>query len=389
MFTLIQKLFIPNYKDTKDKTVRERYGVVMSIFCIVSNLVLVVFKLIVSFISNSLSIRADALNNLSDMGSNIASLLGFKVASKHPDSEHPYGHGRAEYVSGLIIGFLIVVAGLTSLVDSVKSIFNKADMSFNYFAVIVVLFSILVKLVMGYTNKKAGKLIQSETLEATSQDSFNDVLLTTTTLISLLVYKFFNLNIDAYVGSFVNIIVTISGIKISADLISILIGKSPDKELIKEIEKTVMDSPEVIGIHDMIFHDYGPGSRFITFHAEVDASKDFVYLHDSIDNIENMILGKYGVLTTIHMDPVVLNDEELNKYKDLVLKVIKEMNPKYSIHDFRIVKGPSHTNLVFDLLLPVDDDREHSDIRKELNEKVRAINPNLNLSIKIEHGFIA
>ena len=389
MFTLIQKLFIPNYKDTKDKTVRERYGVVMSIFCIVCNLVLVVFKLIVSFISNSLSIRADALNNLSDMGSNIASLLGFKVASKHPDSEHPYGHGRAEYVSGLIIGFLIVVAGLTSLVDSVRSIFNKADMSFNYFAVIVVLFSILVKLVMGYTNKKAGKLIQSETLEATSQDSFNDVLLTTTTLISLLVYKFFNLNIDAYVGSFVNIIVTISGIKISADLISILIGKSPDKELIKEIEKTVMDSPEVIGIHDMIFHDYGPGSRFITFHAEVDASKDFVYLHDSIDNIENMILGKYGVLTTIHMDPVVLNDEELNKYRDLVLKVIKEMNPKYSIHDFRIVKGPSHTNLVFDLLLPVDDDREHSDIRKELNEKVRAVNPNLNLSIKIEHGFIA
>ena len=389
MFTLIQKLFIPNYKDTKDKTVRERYGVVMSIFCIVCNLVLVVFKLIVSFISNSLSIRADALNNLSDMGSNIASLLGFKVASKHPDSEHPYGHGRAEYVSGLIIGFLIVVAGLTSLVDSVKSIFNKADMSFNYFAVIVVLFSILVKLVMGYTNKKAGKLIQSETLEATSQDSFNDVLLTTTTLISLLVYKFFNLNIDAYVGSFVNIIVTISGIKISADLISILIGKSPDKELIKEIEKTVMDSPEVIGIHDMIFHDYGPGSRFITFHAEVDASKDFVYLHDSIDNIENMILGRYGVLTTIHMDPVVLNDEELNKYKDLVLKIIKEMNPKYSIHDFRIVKGPSHTNLVFDLLLPVDDDRQHSDIRKELNEKVRAVNPNLNLSIKIEHGFIA
>lgn len=389
MFTLIQKLFIPNYKDTKDKTVRERYGVVMSIFCIVCNCILVVFKLIVSFISNSLSIRADALNNLSDMGSNIASLLGFKVASKHPDSEHPYGHGRAEYVSGLIIGFLIVVAGLTSLLDSIKSIFNKADMSFNYIAVIVVLFSILVKLVMGYTNKKAGKLIQSETLEATSQDSFNDALLTATTLISLLVYKFFNLNIDAYVGSFVNIIVTISGIKISIDLISILIGKSPDKELIKEIKKVVMDNPEVIGIHDMIFHDYGPGSRFVTLHAEVDASKDFVYLHDCIDNIENMILGKYGVLATIHMDPVVLNDEELNKYKDLVLKVIKEMNPKYSIHDFRIVKGPSHTNLVFDLLLPVDDDREHSLIRSELNEKVRAINPNLNLSIKIEHGFIA
>ena len=382
MYSLIQKLFI------KDSSNREKVGIVMSIFSIVCNLILVVFKLVISFITNSLSIRADGLNNLSDTGSNLASLCGFKLASKHPDNEHPYGHGRVEYISGLIIGFLIIVIGFSSLIDSLKSIFVKSDISFNYAAVIVVIASIIVKLVMGFTNKKAGNLIESETLLAASSDSFNDVLLTFSTLVSLLVYKLFNVNIDPYVGSVVNIVVIISGVKITMEVISVLIGKSPDKELIKEIEEDVLKNKEALGIHDMIFHDYGPGSRFLTLHVEVDASKDIVYLHDNIDNIENYILGKYGILTTIHMDPVILNDPELNNYKQMIIDVVKEINPTYSIHDFRMVKGPTHTNLVFDLLLPIDEKSEHGLIRKQLNEKVRAINPNLNLSVKIEHGFI-
>lgn len=382
MYSLIQKLFI------KDPSNREKVGIVMSIFSIVCNLILVVFKLVISFITNSLSIRADGLNNLSDTGSNLASLCGFKLASKHPDNEHPYGHGRVEYISGLIIGFLIIAIGFSSLIDSLKSIFVKSDISFNYAAVIVVIASIIVKLVMGFTNKKAGNLIESETLLAASSDSFNDVLLTFSTLVSLLVYKLFNVNIDPYVGSVVNIVVIISGVKITMEVISVLIGKSPDKELIKEIEEDVLKNKEALGIHDMIFHDYGPGSRFLTLHVEVDAGKDIVYLHDNIDNIENYILGKYGILTTIHMDPVILNDPELNNYKQMIIDVVKEINPTYSIHDFRMVKGPTHTNLVFDLLLPIDEKSEHGLIRKQLNEKVRAINPNLNLSVKIEHGFI-
>ena len=382
MYSLIQKLFI------KDSSNREKVGIVMSIFSIVCNLILVVFKLVISFITNSLSIRADGLNNLSDTGSNLASLCGFKLASKHPDNEHPYGHGRVEYISGLIIGFLIIAIGFSSLIDSLKSIFIKSDISFNYAAVIVVIASIIVKLVMGFTNKKAGNLIESETLLAASSDSFNDVLLTFSTLVSLLVYKLFNVNIDPYVGSVVNIVVIISGVKITMEVISVLIGKSPDKKLIKEIEEDVLKNKEALGIHDMIFHDYGPGSRFLTLHVEVDASKDIVYLHDNIDNIENYILGKYGILTTIHMDPVILNDPELNNYKQMIIDVVKEINPTYSIHDFRMVKGPTHTNLVFDLLLPIDEKSEHGLIRKQLNEKVRAINPNLNLSVKIEHGFI-
>ncbi len=388
MFSLIQKLFIKDFKDEKDPYTREKVGTVMSIFSIVCNLILVVFKLVVSFITNSLSIRADALNNLSDMGSNLASLCGFKVASKHPDSEHPYGHGRAEYISGLIIGFLIITIGFTSLIDSLKSIFVKSDISFNYGAIVVVIGSIIIKFIMGFTNKKAGNLINSETLLAASSDSFNDVLLTFSTLVSLLVYKFFNINIDPYVGSITNVVVIISGIKIAKEVISVLIGKSPDRELIKEIETDILKNKEVLGIHDIIFHDYGPGSRFLTLHVEVDASKDIVYLHDNIDNIENYILGKYKILTTIHMDPVVLNDPELDNYKQMITNIVKDLNPTYSIHDFRIVKGTTHTNLVFDLLLPIDEKREHAAIRKELNERVREINPNLNLSVKIEHGFI-
>lgn len=388
MFSLIQKLFIKDFKDSKDPSTREKVGTVMSIFCIVCNLILVVFKLVVSFITNSLSIRADGLNNLSDMSSNLASLCGFKVAGKHPDNEHPYGHGRAEYISGLIIGFLIIAIGFSSLVDSLKSIFVRSEISFNYAAVIVVIGSIIIKLIMGFTNKKAGNLIESETLLAASSDSFNDVLLTFSTLVSLLVYKLFNVNIDPYVGSVCNVVVIISGINITRDVISILIGKSPDKKLIKEIEDDILKNKEVLGVHDIIFHDYGPGSRFLTLHVEVDASKDIVYLHDNIDNIENYILGKYKILTTIHMDPVVLNDPELNNYKQMIIKLVKEINPTYSIHDFRMIKGPTHTNLVFDLLLPIDEKREHMSIRKELNEKLREINPKLNLSVKIEHGFI-
>ncbi len=381
MYKLLKKLFI------KDES-REKIGIMMSIFCIVCNLVLVIFKLIVSFIINSQAIRADGLNNLSDMGSNLASLFGFKVSSKHPDHEHPYGHGRVEYVSGLVIGFLIIMMGLSSFVGSLKSIFESSNITYNYGALIVVIASILIKFMMGFSNKKAGEEIESETLLAASSDSFNDVLLTSSTLVSLLIYRFFNLNIDSYVGCIVNILVLISGIKIVKEVINVLIGKSPDKELIKNIEEDILKNKEVIGIHDMIFHDYGPASRFLTLHAEVDASKDIIYLHDNIDNIENYILGKYGILTTIHMDPVILNDPELNKYKQMILDVVKDIDSNYSIHDFRIIKGTTHTNLVFDLLLPTSETKDHGLIRKELNEKVRAINPNLNLSVKIEHGFI-
>lgn len=388
MFKFIQTHFIENYQNTNDVRVRERYGIVMSIFCIVCNILLALFKIIVSFISNSSSILADGLNNLSDTGSNIASLCGFKMASKHPDAEHPYGHGRLEYISGLFIGIIIIVVGVLSLFESIGKLINKEELSFSYLALVIIIISILVKIMMGTVNKKAGNLINSETLIATSKDSFNDVILTSATLLSLLVYKLFNLNIDAYIGILVNIIVIKSGVEIVSDLISTLLGKAPDKALIKEIETYVLSNKEILGMHDIIYHDYGPGSRFLTFHGEVDSKGDLVELHDKVDNIENYILGKYGILTTIHIDPVVLNDPEVDRCKKLVIDSVKELNDTYSIHDFRMVKGTTHTNLVFDLAIPLSEKKEHSEIRKELIKIIKDKDKSLYPSFKIEHIYI-
>lgn len=388
MIKFIQTHFINNYQNTNDKHVRERYGIVMSIFCIICNILLALFKIVISFITNSSSIFADGLNNLSDTGSNIASLCGFKLASKHPDAEHPYGHGRLEYISGLFIGLIIIAVGILSLVESIQKLINKEILSFNYLAIVIIIVSILIKIMMGIVNKKAGSLINSETLLAASKDSFNDVVLTSSTLLSLIVFKLFNVNIDAYIGIIVNIVVIKSGLDITKDLISVLLGKAPDKELIKEIENYVLSNKEILGIHDIIYHDYGPGSRFLTFHGEVDSKGNIVELHDKIDNIENYILGKYGILTTIHMDPVVLDDPEANRCKKLVEDSVKELNSTYSIHDFRMIKGTTHTNLVFDLGIPLSEKKDHSKIRSELIKIIKEKDKNLYPSFKIEHIFM-
>ncbi len=388
IFEFIRKTFIPSYKQINDKNVREKYGIVMSVFCIICNLILVIFKITISFVVNSLAIRADGLNNLSDMGSNLASLFGFKLSNKHADIEHPYGHGRIEYISGLIIGFLIMAMGAFSLFEAIDKINNKEVLNFSYLTLIIIIFSMLIKLMMGFVNKEAGNLINSETLNAASKDSFNDVLLTSGTLISLLVYKFFSINIDSYIGLIVSLIVIKSGYDISKDVISLIIGKSPDKKLIKEIEDYILSNKEILGIHDVIFHDYGPSSKFMTLHVEVDYKEDVIKIHDKVDNIENYILGKYGILTTIHTDPLVVNDPKLNEYKEMVRKTVKSMNSDYDIHDFRMIKGPTHTNLVFDLVLPLSETRDHGEIRKELMHKIKDIDDSLNISVKIEHSYL-
>lgn len=388
MLNILKKWFIPNYQQVNDKNVRERYGIVLSVFCIICNLLLVIFKLFISFMTNSIAIRADGLNNFSDMGSNLASLLGFKLAGKHPDSEHPYGHGRVEYIFGLFIGILITLMGISSLVSSIKNIVTKQTISFSYAAVIVVIISILVKMEMGISNMKASKLISSETLLATAKDSFNDVLLTSCTLVSLIIFGLTGLNIDAYVGVIVNMFVIKSGIDIITDLASIIIGKAPDLDLIKEIKEYILSYKEVLGIHEITYHDYGPGSRFMTLHCEVDYRGDMVSLHDKIDTIEKYILGKYNILTTIHMDPIVTDDPILNEYKKEIEEIVKDMNPEYSIHDFRMVKGTTHTNLVFDLVLPLNETKDHSLIRKELMKRVKEKDQNLFVSVHIEHAYI-
>lgn len=388
MYEFLRKHFIKNYQNVKDTKVRERYGIVISIFCIICNILLAGFKVAISLITNSQSIMADALNNLSDSCSNIVTLYGFKLSNKHPDAEHPYGYGRLEYIAGLFIGLIIMVVGGFSLYDAINSLINKEELSFSYLAIIILIIPIIVKIIMGLVNKKAGEDIDSEVLLATSKDSFNDVILTIATLVSLLVYKFFNINIDGIVGCIVNLYVIKSGLDIVLDLINVLLGKAPDKELIHKIEEDVLSNKEILDIHDIVYHDYGPGSKFLTFHAEVDANSKLTDIHEEIDILENFILGKYGILTTIHIDPVVLDDPEVFRCKSEVLDAVNKLNPDYSIHDFRLVKYSEKRILIFDLNIPLSERKDHGQIRSELMKLIKEKDSNFYPSFKIEHNII-
>lgn len=388
MFETICRIFIKDYKNIEDSSVRERYGTVFSIFSIVCNCIMVVFKFIVAFITNSVSISADALNNLSDVGSNIATLFGFKLANKHADADHPYGHGRMEYVSGMIVSFLILLMGFEAIKDAISKIINPELLVYSNAAVVVLIISIGIKLFMSYINNRAGKLIKSETLIAAGQDSKNDAIMTSATLIALLIFKFTGLNLDAYIGLVVSIFVIKSGIEIFKGVLDTILGKAPDKELINKIEKTIMSHKEIHGIHDLMLHDYGLSQQFMTLHAEVDADANIIDTHDLIDRIEEEILEKYHILTTIHMDPIDYKDKEVRKVNTKVKSIVKSINPEYNIHDFRMVKGPTHTNLVFDLLLPAGDKSSHEEVSKKVQKAVSDYNKDYKCVIKVEHSFV-
>lgn len=388
MFKLFCKVFIPNYEKTDDSKVREKYGSVISIFSIICNAIMVAFKLIVSFITNSVSIRADAFNNLSDVGSNLATLFGFKLSNKHPDSDHPYGHGRIEYVSGMIVSFLILLMGFEATKESFTKIIHPEEISFSNVALIVLIFSILTKLIMAYMNKTAGRAIDSNTLNAAGQDSINDSLVTGATLICLLINRFTGLNIDAYLGFAASILVLKSGIDIFKDVLSTILGKAPDKELIKDIEKTICSHKEVLGIHDLMLHDYGPSQKFMSLHCEVNADIPVIELHDVIDNIELEVLDKYKILTTIHMDPIDTRDTLANELKIKVKNIIKDINSEYSIHDFRIVRGPTHTNLVFDVLLPAEDKNDIESLRNIITKNIEKLDKKYRCVINFDRSFV-
>ncbi len=388
MFKILAKKFIKNYTDFNNSKVREQYGTLCSVISIGCNIVLVVFKLTMGVITHSIAIQADGLNNLSDVGSNLASLFGFKLANKHPDSEHPYGHGRMEYVAGLIIAFLILLVGFQALKDSVLKIINPQEVTFTIIAVIILVVSILIKFWMASFNRYASKKINSATLLAASQDSLNDVLATTATLCSLILSLYTDLPVDGIMGTIVSIIVLKAGIEIFKDTVNPLLGMAPDKELVKDIEQYILSYPEALGIHDLMMHDYGPGRRFLSLHVEVNCNDDIMVIHDAMDTIERAVLKKYHILTTIHMDPVDSNDDLTNELKEMVLKVVKEINNEYSIHDFRIVRGPTHTNLIFDVLIPSNDQIKHTLLKELIDKKIKTIDPCYYTVMQIEHGFV-
>lgn len=388
MIKWLKRTFIKDYTHTDDSQVRERYGIVASIVCILCNVVLCVFKFLVGALSHSVSIQADAFNNLSDAGSNIATLFGFKLANKQPDSDHPYGHGRIEYVTGMMIAFLILLVAFSSFKESMTKIVSPDPVKFSVVTVSVLLGSILVKLWMGYFNKQFGKAIDSPSLMAAGRDSINDVVSTFATLISVMVASFSDLPIDGYIGLFVSIFVFKAGIEVFNDTVSPLLGQAPDPKLVANVYNFVMGHDVIIGVHDMIVHDYGPSRLFITLHAEVRADANILEVHDLIDEIEREMAQHFKCLATIHMDPIEVDDELTNQLREKTRRLIADIDASYTIHDFRIVSGPTHTNLIFDVVLPSNDHRDEKELKAIISQKVKEWNSTYFVVVNIDHSYI-
>ena len=387
MFDILVKYFIKDYDKTEDQRVRTAYGIMSSILSIILNGLLVVLKIISGYMTNSMALLADGFNNLSDMGSNLATLFGFKLADKHPDKEHPYGHGRIEYVAGLIISFIIIYVGFSTIVSSISLVINPEEVMMDVLSVIVIILGIVIKLFMAYFNKTAASRIRSEALAAAGQDAKNDVLTSVVTLISLISSQFFDLPIDGIASILVSLFVIKSGIDIFKSTLDPLLGLAPDKELVEAIIKFIREYEVVEGIHDLMIHDYGPGRRFMTLHVEVDSHKDMMEVHDTIDTIEREVQAEFHIMTTIHMDPIDVADEKTIELKKVVKEVTKGINENYDIHDFRIVSGPTHTNLIFDVVVPADERKDPKEIVALIEGKIKDLNENYYCVIEVDYSY--
>lgn len=370
MITILSKLFLKNQDDRKDPAVRRAYGVLCGAVGIFLNLLLCAAKLIVGTISGSIAITADALNNLSDAGSSIVTLLGFKIASQKPDKDHPFGHGRVEYISGLIVAFLIMLMGYELGRSSIEKIITPETTDFSVISVFVLAGSILIKLYMAFFNTRIGKSINSAALRATATDSLSDCIATGVVLLCTLIQHFFRINLDAWCGIVVAIFIFIAGFSAAKDTIDPLLGKTPDPEFVAEVEQIVLANPHVNNLHDLIVHDYGPGRVMISVHAEVSSEEDLMLLHDSIDNTERTLAQKLGCDAVIHMDPVAVHDQKTHALLERVTQMLLEINPTLTLHDFRMVSGPTHTNLIFDVVVPYDFPISDEELKKNIIDNI-------------------
>lgn len=371
MTNLLLRLFVRDYKDTDDPKVRSAYGKLAGVVGIVCNLLLCAGKLAVGVLSGSVAITADAVNNLSDASSSLVTLIGFKLAERPADDEHPYGHARIEYLTGLAVAALILVIGVELGKSSVEKIIHPESVAFSYVTVAVLIGSILVKLWMALFCHSLGKRIGSSTLTATAADSRNDVISTAAVLAGLLVGHFFKLQIDGYVGLLVAAFIVWSGFGIARETISPLLGEQADPELVRSISDLVLRHDKVLGVHDLMVHDYGPGQCFASVHAEMDSREDPLACHDIIDDIERDALRELKVHLVIHYDPIVTDDEELNRMRRLVSSEIGKISPELAMHDFRMVRGPGHTNLIFDLVIPFSMNDRKAELKRRIDERVQ------------------
>lgn len=389
MSDFILRIFIKDYKTADKSAIRERVGVASSIVGVLVNLILAAIKLIAGLLSFSVAIIADALNNLSDAGSSIVSFISFKIAGKPADRDHPFGHARIEYICSMIVSFLILLVGVELLSESFSGFFEASEPSYNFSAVtfIILGISIFLKLWLSLFYFRVSKKIDSSVIKASCYDSLFDSISTFAVLVSsIIIYYSGFWYIDSIVGIGVSGLVLFAGIKLLLETKNSLLGEAPVDGVIEQINETVAKYDEVIGIHDMMVHNYGPKHYFASFHAEVDGSKDINYLHDIIDNIEREINDVLGIICTIHMDPIATKDERVNELRAFVLRIVKTVCDIADIHDFRVVIGQTHTNLIFDILIPFEVRRDVNEITDEIKALVSSERPDCYCVMTVDRG---
>ena len=390
MTELLVKKFVKDHESVEKMSVRTAYGVLASVVGIFCNVILFIAKFLIGTMSHSVSIIADGFNNLSDAGSSIISFAGIKMASKPADEEHPFGHGRMEYVTALVVAFLVIDIGLSFLKDSIGKIRNPEDIQFHVISVVVLLLSIAVKLWLGFFNKKLGTKINSQVMMASAADAMGDVLATSATIVSILVFHFLKINIDSFVGIGVSLVVMKAGVGIAKDTLEPLLGEAVPKEICEQITKFVESYDGIQGTHDLIVHNYGPGRSMASVHAEVPNDVNIEVSHEIIDKIERDAVKELGMFLVIHMDPIELNNEQLEAAKVKVERVVKGIDGALSMHDFRMVDGKHQINLIFDLVVPISYDADKKkEVCKTIRRKVYELDTRYQCVIQVESSFVA
>jgi len=388
MFSLIKNIFSKNPDAVSSSKERENYGTFAGTFGIITNLVLFAIKLFIGVLSGSISILADAINNLADSGSSILAIVGFKLSSKPADEDHPYGHERMEYLTGLGISVLIIIIGFEFLTSSIKKLFSPEMPDFSYITFIILFISVLGKILQGLFYRRIGKHINSDTLIAACTDSFNDVISTTAVLLSTFLSFKFGIILDGYIGIAVSMFIMYSGIKLVIETANPLIGTVPDSKTVDRISEKIKEYDVVLGIHDLVIHSYGANKCFASVHAEVDAKSDITKIHDTIDIIEREFMSNYGISLVIHMDPIVTDSPFVSDAKIKIQSILNSISEEISMHDFRVVIGETHTNLIFDICIPYSfTTYSEEQLKSKISDEAKLINPDWYTVVTVDRDF--
>lgn len=375
MTEILVRLFIKDRDNVRSPEVRRAYGTLGSVVGIILNIILAAGKCVVGLLFGAISLTADGINNLSDAGSQIISFISFKMAAKPADRDHPFGHARIEYVASMIVSFFILLVGWNVLSESVAKIFDpETKTTFSWIMIIVLGVSVVVKLWLCLFNRRLADKIGSSVMKATAADSLSDAIATAAVLVAMLVFKFTGFDADGYMGVIVAVIIFIAGIKILNETKNAILGESADPEIVDSVKKIVAEFPDALGIHDMVVHSYGPGQTIVTLHIEVDGEKSVFDSHDMIDSIERRLNVELGIQSNIHMDPIVTNDAEVSEMRDVVRALVKEIDERLDIHDFRFVRGVTHTNLIFDVNAPFELKTSDAELKREIAKRVSEYN---------------